>query len=67
MGKTIEKNCKRCGASITVKLSVHKRGFGKFCSRSCSALDRTQREQNFTERTLVSFEEEFEEITRGEG
>lgn len=33
----IEKNCKACGNLINVRLADHKRGWGNFCDKSCSA------------------------------
>lgn len=33
----IEKNCAACGRPITVRLADHKRGWGKFCDKACSA------------------------------
>lgn len=41
MGKTVEKNCKACGQKITVRLADHKRGWGRFCDKSCSAAYKT--------------------------
>ena len=32
----IQKNCAACGASISVRLADHKRGWGKFCDKACS-------------------------------
>ena len=37
MTSTIEKNCKCCKRTITVRLADHKRGWGNFCSKSCKA------------------------------
>ena len=36
-GATVEKNCKACGSNITVRLADHKRGWGNFCDKACSA------------------------------
>lgn len=33
----IEKNCKHCKSSISVRMSDHKRGWGNFCDKSCKA------------------------------
>ena len=33
----IQKNCLACGDIINVRLADHKRGWGKFCDKSCSA------------------------------
>lgn len=37
MAKMITKNCKACGCPIRVRLADHKRGWGNFCDKSCSA------------------------------
>lgn len=34
---TVQKNCAACGTLITVRLADHKRGWGKFCDKSCAA------------------------------
>ena len=33
----VQKNCAACGSLITVRLADHKRGWGKFCDKSCAA------------------------------
>lgn len=33
----VDKNCLACGDLIKVRLADHKRGWGKFCDKSCSA------------------------------
>lgn len=33
----INKNCKACGDLIEVRLADHKRGWGNFCDKACSA------------------------------
>jgi hypothetical protein len=33
----VEKNCMACGDLIRVRLADHKRGWGKFCDKACSA------------------------------
>lgn len=35
--KMVEKNCAACGALMSVRLADHKRGWGKFCDKSCAA------------------------------
>ena len=35
--KTISKSCEFCGQPFLAKLSEVKRGYGRYCSRSCSA------------------------------
>lgn len=37
MAQTIEKNCKHCKSTISVRMSDHKRGWGNFCDKSCKA------------------------------
>lgn len=37
MTKIVEKNCLACGNIINVRLADHKRGWGKFCDKSCAA------------------------------
>ena len=37
MAGTVQKNCLACGDLITVRLSDHKRGWGKFCDKACAA------------------------------
>lgn len=34
---TVEKNCAACGKLIKVRLADHKRGWGRFCDKACSA------------------------------
>ncbi len=36
-GKTIQCTCDNCGSVITVRVADRKRGWGKFCSKSCKA------------------------------
>lgn len=42
-GKTIDKLCNRCKQPHTVRVADVKRGWGKFCSKSCKASEQTQR------------------------
>jgi hypothetical protein len=37
MTSMIEKQCRCCKKSMTVRLADHKRGWGKYCSKSCKA------------------------------
>jgi len=32
----VQKNCEACGDLITVRLADHKRGWGRFCDKSCA-------------------------------
>ncbi|MEQ8395022.1 hypothetical protein [Thalassobaculum sp.] len=41
MARTVEKNCRACGDNITVRLADHKRGWGGFCDKACSAAFKT--------------------------
>jgi len=34
---TVQKNCAACGDLITVRAADHKRGWGRFCDKSCAA------------------------------
>jgi hypothetical protein len=43
MTKTIEKNCKHCNSSMTVRLVDHNRGWGNFCDKSCKAKYQTKK------------------------
>jgi hypothetical protein len=38
----IEKKCKCCKKPIQVRLSDHRRGWGKYCSKSCKAKKQAQ-------------------------
>ena len=42
-GATIEKPCNRCKKPHTVRVADVKRGWGKYCSKSCKAVEQTQR------------------------
>lgn len=33
----VQKNCEACGATISVRLADHKRGWGRFCDKACAA------------------------------
>jgi hypothetical protein len=37
MSATVQKNCLACGDLIAVRLADHKRGWGKFCDKTCAA------------------------------
>ena len=39
----MDKKCQRCGTHMTVRVADHKRGWGKFCSKSCKAIQQEQR------------------------
>jgi hypothetical protein len=42
MTGTIDKHCACCGKPMKVRLADHKRGWGKYCSKSCKAIRQTQ-------------------------
>jgi len=42
MGKVLVK-CKNCGDPFTARTADVKRGWGKFCSKSCKAIKQEQR------------------------
>lgn len=42
-GETVIVKCKRCGDPFTARVADRKRGWGKFCSKSCKAINQTQR------------------------
>jgi hypothetical protein len=39
---TVVVKCKRCGDPFTARVADRKRGWGKFCSKSCKAIRQTQ-------------------------
>lgn len=43
MAAMINKKCACCGKAITVRLADHRRGWGKYCSKSCKAIKQEQR------------------------
>lgn len=42
-GKKVRVNCARCGDPFMARVADRKRGWGKFCSKSCKAIRQTQR------------------------
>ena len=40
-GKTVEVKCERCREKFFVRVADRKRGWGKFCSKSCKAIKQT--------------------------
>jgi len=36
-GAKVEVNCKSCGTQFTARVADRKRGWGKYCSKSCKA------------------------------
>jgi hypothetical protein len=40
-GKTVQVKC-RCGVTFTARVADRKRGWGRFCSKSCKAIRQTQ-------------------------
>ena len=41
MAATVEVNCQRCGDLFTARVADRRRGWGKFCSKSCKAIRQT--------------------------
>lgn len=42
-GSTVEVKCQRCGCLFHARLADRRRGWGKFCSKSCKAIKQEQR------------------------
>lgn len=42
-GKMVERKCRCCGGAFTARAADVKRGWGKFCSKSCKAILQEQR------------------------
>jgi hypothetical protein len=42
-GKSKEVTCKCCGTPFRARIADIKRGWGKYCSKSCKAIKQTQR------------------------
>jgi len=42
-GAKVECRCKNCGGPFTARVADRKRGWAKFCSKSCKAIDQTRR------------------------
>ncbi len=42
-GATVTVNCARCRDPFTARVADRKRGWGRFCSKSCKAIRQTQR------------------------
>lgn len=40
-GRTVEVNCKCCGIKFPARVADRKRGWGKFCHKSCAAYWKT--------------------------
>ncbi len=41
-GETVQVKC-RCGTMFTARVADRKRGWGKFCSKSCKAIEQEKR------------------------
>lgn len=41
--KTVIVSCSRCGDPFRARVADRKRGWGKFCSKSCKTIKQTQR------------------------
>lgn len=42
-GEKVQVNCKTCKQPFMARVADRKRGWGKFCSKSCKAVKQTQR------------------------
>jgi hypothetical protein len=42
-GATVVVKCQRCKQSFAARVADRKRGWGRFCSKSCKAIRQTQR------------------------
>lgn len=42
-GATVEVKCQRCKTPFMARVADRKRGWGKFCSKSCKAIKQEQR------------------------
>jgi len=42
-GATVVVKCKRCREPFSARVADRKRGWGKFCSKSCKAIKQTQK------------------------
>lgn len=40
-GKKVERQCRRCGMLMQVREADVRRGWGKYCSKSCKAIVQT--------------------------
>lgn len=47
-GKTIEVRCQHCSTPFMARVVDRKRGWGKFCSKSCKAIKQNQRTGQYT-------------------
>ncbi|WP_244115566.1 hypothetical protein [Burkholderia gladioli] len=43
MPKMVDRKCNRCGRSFQARAADVKRGWGRFCSKSCKAIKQEQR------------------------
>jgi hypothetical protein len=46
-GAKVEVSCKRCGQKFMARVADRKRGWGKFCSKSCKATAQEKRTKQF--------------------
>lgn len=42
-GSTVQVNCARCGDPFAARVADRKRGWGRYCSKSCKAIKQEQR------------------------
>jgi len=58
-GKTIEVKCKNCNELFTARVADRKRGWGKFCSKSCKAKKQDYRIYTIPTRSLGDEEDYY--------
>lgn len=46
-GRKVEVKCERCKTSFMARVADRKRGWGKFCSKSCKAIKQERRTGQF--------------------
>lgn len=56
-GATVVVKCKRCREPFSARVADRKRGWGKFCSKSCKAIKQTQKRGWLGPRDLTIFDE----------
>lgn len=59
MVKKIVINCEECNKEKEVRISEIKRGYGKFCSRSCSAINKNKKRTSIPNVICANCEKKF--------
>lgn len=49
-GKTVDVNCKSCGTQFSARVADRKRGWDKYCSKSCKAKNCTNGKRAYANR-----------------